>query len=168
MSQFWHFLKRSWRHLPCRSLIAAAVAATIGVAAGRTLVGRVSVVSGSSMSPNFEGGTWVHSTRISGSVERGDVVVLDDGSDDYALKRVVGLPGETVQIWHGYVFINHKILLEPYVPKRIYTFPRRRKAIFVLGPNEYFVLGDNRPCSADSRIYGPVERKQLKERVPLP
>jgi hypothetical protein len=93
---------------------------------------------------------------------------MDDGREDYAIKRVVGLPGETVYLWRGYVFIDRKILLEPYVPKRVYTLPRLRAAVFELGPNQYFVLGDNRPESADSRIYGPVERKQIKKRIPLP
>ncbi len=157
-----------WRKLPCRSLIAAILAAGIGVAAGRTLLGRISVVSGSSMSPTFEPGMWVRSTPISGDLDRGDVVVLDDGSAEYALKRVVGLPGETVHVWRGYVFINRRILLEPYLPKQIYTFPRQRQSVFVLGSDQYFVLGDNRPASSDSRTYGAVDRKHIKGRIPLP
>jgi signal peptidase I len=110
----------------------------------------------------------IHTTSVSGSLERGDVVVLDDRGNDYALKRIVGLPGETVHIWRGYVFINKKILIEPYLPKRVYTFPRQRTAVFVLGEGQYFVLGDNRPSSSDSRTYGPVERKQVKKRVLMP
>ncbi len=95
-------------------------------------------------------------------------MVLDDGNDGDAIKRIVGLPGETVHLWHGYVFINNRMLLEPYLPKRVYTFPRQRQSVFILGPDQYFVLGDNRPRSADSRMYGPVERHQLKKRIPLP
>src|SRR5262249_26250751 len=91
-----------------------------------------------------------------------------DGGSTYAIKRIVGLPGETVHIWRGYVYINGRILIEPYVPKRTYTFPRKRLAVFKLGEDQYFVLGDNRSSSADSPIYGPVDRKQLKKRVSLP
>jgi signal peptidase I len=149
-------------------LILAAFAAVGGLAVGRNFLGCVSVVTGSSMAPTFEEGTRVYTKPISGSVNRGDVVVVDDRSDDYAIKRVVGLPGETVYLWRGYVFIDRKILLEPYVPKRVYTLPRQRVAVFELGPNQYFVLGDNRPNSADSRIYGPVERNQIKKRIQLP
>jgi signal peptidase I len=101
-------------------------------------------------------------------LQRGDIVVLDDRKGDYALKRIVGLPGETVHIWRGYVFINHRILIEPYVPRCIYTFPRQRTAVFILGDAQYFVLGDNRPTSADSRMYGPVDRSQVKRRVLTP
>jgi signal peptidase I len=168
MSQSLRFVESLWRKLPYRSLIVAILAAGIGVAAGRSFLGRIAVVSGSSMSPTFQPGMWVRSEPISGDLDRGDVVTLDDGSTEYALKRVVGLPGETVHVWRGYVFINRRILLEPYLPKQVYTFPRERQSVFVLGPDQYFVLGDNRPASSDSRSYGPVERKQLKGRIPLP
>jgi signal peptidase I len=148
--------------------VLAVFAAIVGMAIGRNFVGSVSVVTGCSMSPTFEEGSRVFTTPISGSVNRGDVVVMDDGSKDYAIKRIVGLPGETVYLWRGYVFIDRTILLEPYVPKRVYTLPRQRLSVFELGPNQYFVLGDNRPNSADSRLYGPIERKQIKKRIELP
>jgi signal peptidase I len=168
MQQVLMECQRLWRKLPCRSLIAAVLAACIGVAAGRNLLGRISVVSGISMSPTFEPGTWVRATPISADLTRGDVVVLDDGRSEYALKRVVGLPGETVHLWRGHVFINKRVLLEPYIPRKIYTFPREKQAVFVLGPDQYFVLGDNRPASSDSRMYGPVERGHIKGRISLP
>jgi signal peptidase I len=149
-------------------LILAVFAAVGGLAVGRNFLGSVSVVTGCSMAPTFQEGSRVYTKPISGSVNRGDVVVMDDGSGDDAIKRIVGLPGETVYLWRGYVFIDRKILLEPYVPKKVYTLPRQRVAVFELGPSQYFVLGDNRPSSADSRLYGPVERKQIKKRIPLP
>lgn len=152
----------------CLPLILAIFAAVAGLAIGRNFLGSVSVVTGASMAPTFQEGSRVYTAPISGSVNRGDVVVMDDGSTDYAIKRVVGLPGETVYLWRGYVFIDRRILLEPYVPKRVYTLPRQRVAVFELGPKQYFVLGDNRPESADSRIYGAVERKQIKKRIQLP
>jgi len=156
-----------WDKRTCLPPILAVFAAISGLAVGRNFLGSVSVVTGSSMTPTLSEGSRVYTTPISGSVNRGDVVVMDDGSTDYAIKRVVGLPGETVYLWRGYVFIDRKILLEPYVPKRVYTLPRSRLAVFELGPNQYFVLGDNRSNSADSRIYGPVERKQIKKRISL-
>jgi signal peptidase I len=149
-------------------LILAVLAAVGGLAVGRNFLGSVSVVTGCSMAPTFAEGTRVYTKPISGSVNRGDVVVMDDGNGDNAIKRIVGLPGETVYLWRGYVFIDRKILLEPYVPKKVYTLPRQRLAVFELGPSQYFVLGDNRPSSADSRLYGPVERNQIKKRIQLP
>jgi len=153
------------KYLPC---ILAVFAAIGGMAIGRNFLGSVSVVTGSSMAPTLQEGTRVYTTPISGPVTRGDVVVMDDGSNSYAIKRVVGMPGETVYLWRGYVFIDRTILLEPYVPKKVYTLPRQRLAVFELGPEQYFVLGDNRPESADSRIYGPIERSQIKKRLELP
>jgi len=149
-------------------LLAVAVAAFVGVGAARAFIGSVSVVSGNSMSPNYPPGTWVYTAPISAPLERGDVVVIDDGNKECAIKRIVGLPGEMVHLKHGYVFINRRILLEAYVPKRVYTFPREREEACILGEEEYFVLGDNRPTSTDSRTYGPITREQIKRRVPLP
>ena len=123
------------------------------------------------MDPTYPPGTHLYGTPISTPLERGDVVLLDDGKEDYAVKRIIGLPGETVHLWRGRVFINRQMLIEPYLPKYTFTYPierARRGATFILGEGEYFVLGDNRPYSSDSRSYGPVERKQVKRRVPLP
>ena len=155
----------------CRRWVAAALAVGVGVGAGRVFIGSVYVVEGTSMTPAYPEGTHLYGAPISTLLERGDVVLLDDGQGDYAVKRIVGLPGETVQLWRGHVFINQEMLVEPYLPKHVYTYPAeplRRGAIFVLGEDQYFVLGDNRPCSADSRTYGPVHRKQVKRRVPQP
>ena len=149
-------------------MMAVFLAAAAGLAAGRAFLGSVCMVSGSSMAPSYQSGAWVYTARISTPLERGDIVIMDDGNHDYAVKRIVGMPGETVHLWRGYVFINRQILLEPYVPKRTYTFPTERQSVFILGQEQYFVLGDNRPRSADSRIYGPVERSRIKRRIGLP
>jgi len=144
---------------------------TLGVGAGRVFVGLVCVVDGTSMSPTYQSGTYLYTATISTPLERGDVVLLDDGKAEYAIKRLIGLPGETVQLWRGRVFINRQMLVEPNLPKKVYTCPAGREcrgATFVLGEKEYFVLGDNRLSSTDSRTYGPVNRRQIKRRVPLP
>ena len=137
------------------------------MAVGRTFLGSVSLVDGTSMMPTYLPGTWVYTAPISTPLERGDIVVLDDGHKDCAVKRIVGMPGETVQIWHGFVFVDRKALSEPYVQKHTYTYPKNL-AVFVLEEGQYFVLGDNRLDSVDSRVYGPVDRKQIKRRIPLP
>jgi signal peptidase I len=168
MRQFWKVGKNLWRMLPCRVLVAATFAAIMGVAAARAFIVSVSMVSGMSMAPTFEPGSWVYTAPISHPLQRGDIVVIDDGNKECAIKRIVGLPGETVHIKHGYVFINRRMLLEPYIPKRTYTFPTRLPGAFILGEGQYFVLGDNRPSSSDSRNYGPIDRGQIKRRIPLP
>lgn len=171
MGQIRRLIQKLWKNLPWRMLIGSAFAVVLGVGAGRVFIGSVYVVEGTSMDPTYSPGTHLYGTPISTSLERGDVVLLDDRKAEYAVKRIIGLPGETVQIWRGHVFINRQMLVEPYLPKHTFTYPMeqmRRGATFIVGEREYFVLGDNRPCSSDSRAYGPVERKQIKRRVPLP
>jgi signal peptidase I len=155
-----------------RWVFAIACAGVFGVVAGHTVIasvsGSVSVVDGSSMCPSFPSGSRIYTAPISSPLRRGDVVLVNDGNKEYALKRVVALPGETVQMWRGYVFVNRKILKEPYLTKHTYTFPDVLTEIsrFKLIENQYFVMGDNREYSVDSRRYGPVEREQIKSRVP--
>jgi signal peptidase I len=171
MALIYRWMRTVWRIPSCRLLLAAVFSALLGVVASRAFIGSVAVVEGRSMIPTYPPGTHLYTVPISTSLERGDVVLLDDGHEDYALKRIIGLPGETVQLWRGCVFINRKLLVEPYLPAHTYTFPlerSRRGATFMLGEGEYFVMGDNRPSSADSRSYGGVERKQIKQRVPPP
>jgi signal peptidase I len=167
MRHFCRFGGNLWQKLPNRMLLAGVFAAVVGLAAGRTFLGSVAMVDGTSMEPTYHAGNWVFTAPISSPLERGDVVVIDDGNKDCAVKRIVGLPGETVHLWHGFVFVNRQILREPYVQKRTYTY-RTQLGVFILGEGQYFVLGDNRINSIDSRAYGPVDRKQIKRRIPLP
>ncbi len=99
-----------------------------------------------------------------GSPHRGDIVVLQrpgrpDG--DNLVKRVVGLPGETVEVRQGSVYINGELLDEPYVVNH----DRSSMAPVRVGVNQVFVLGDNRPNSNDSRAFGPVGLESLLGRV---
>ena len=155
-----------------RWLLAVVFAAIVGIVTGHTVIasvsGSVCVVDGSSMQPTFGPGSRVYTAPISGPLLRGDIVLVDDGNKEYALKRIVAMPGEKIQLWRGYVFINRKMLREPYLPKHTYTFPDAisEAPTFKLGDDQYFVMGDNRDYSVDSRRYGPIERDRIKSRVP--
>ena len=110
------------------------------------------------MEPTFSSGTRVYAGPISTPLQRGDIVLVNDGNKEYALKRIVGLPGEKVQLWRGYVFIDRKMLREPYLPKHTYTCPDGATEIsnYKLGEGEFFVMGDNRNHSSDSREIGYI------------
>src|SRR5262249_20101614 len=97
--------------VPWRVPLVAGLALMLGLTLGRHLLGSFCVVSGTSMSPTLPEGSLIHAETISNPIQRGDVVVMDDGGRNYAIKRIVGLPGETVYIWRGYVYINGRILL---------------------------------------------------------
>lgn len=128
----------------------------------------LSVVRGASMQPGIQDGdrilveSWAY---LVSSVERGDVVVLSSPVDpaiDY-IKRVVGLPGEEVRVGPDGVWIDGVRLQEPYAVVDEST----PTVCTVVDDDHFFVLGDNRPHSADSRDFGLVRRDQLRGRVDL-
>lgn len=121
-------------------------------------------IEGYSMEPNLHQGQylivnkavyrWLHPP------ERGDIIVFEypRAPDRDFIKRVIGLPGEKVEIRNGVVYINDKPLPEPYLKNNRGhgNFPPT-----VLGPDQYFVLGDNRDNSSDSRMWGPLPRDRI-------
>ena len=121
-------------------------------------------VEGASMEPNFHQDQYVLVDRIdylTSNPERGDVVILrfpGDPDRTKYIKRIIGLPGEKVTIKDGGVYINDKELREIYISKNIPTEPDMQT---ILPENEYFVVGDNRPNSSDSRIWGTAAKKFL-------
>jgi signal peptidase I len=172
MRQIYRFGYQLWQKGPFRWLAAIIFAAIVGIITGHTVIasvsGSVCVVDGSSMAPTFTPGSRVYTAPISSELQRGDIVLVNDGNKDYALKRIVAMPGETLQMWRGYVFINRKMLREPYLARHTYTFPDAftEIATFKLMEGEYFLMGDNRNYSVDSRRYGPINREMIKSRVP--
>jgi signal peptidase I len=96
-----------------------------------------------------------------GSIERGDLVVFYfplDRSKSY-IKRVIGVPGDVVRIDDGVVSVNGQVLLEDYVPEDYRD--RQSHPATTVPPDNYFVLGDHRSSSNDSRAWGTVERKYI-------
>jgi len=102
--------------------------------------------------------------------QRGDIIILrppTDNSKDF-IKRVIALPGEKLLIRDGIVYINGHKLDEPYLPEVWTTFnnwPNDGTDGKVMGPNQYFVMGDNRNKSQDSRIFGPIGRDRIDGRA---
>jgi len=134
-------------------------------------------VKGASMEPNFYDHEYLIIDEITyrfNDPERGDIVVFryPKNPQEYFIKRLIALPGEEVQIKDGNVIIYNEenkdgmILEEPYLTSGVKTYGLSEKKVR-LSSNEYFVLGDNRNSSKDSRSFGPVNDSYLTGRVLL-
>lgn len=137
-------------------------------------VGCRSRVDGSSMNPTLEDGDNLWVDKLSyrfGNPKRFDVIIFNYDEDTTYVKRIIGLPGETVRIdQDGHIFINDQLLKEDYGKEVILpTNLGRASQPVVLGEDEYFVLGDNRNNSQDSRWadVGNVNRKDIVGKVIL-
>jgi len=125
------------------------------------------VVNGVSMEPTFiDDDRFLVSkfTYLLKKPQRYDIVqVIDPASGKLLIKRIIGLPGEVVMMKRGKVFIGDDELPEPYLSQWVSTHVPEQKAPkqFTVGADEYFVLGDNRSHSTDSRFYGPVHRSRI-------
>jgi len=141
--------------------IAVAVAAVLVI---RTFIVQPFLVSGESMEPNFAHGDYLIVDELSYRFQepkRGDVVVFEHDSESFFIKRIMAVPGETIAVRSGKVRIlqdgEWSVLQEPYV------MPSRTFGDFEvnLGPDEFFVMGDNRNLSFDSRRWGPLQRSNI-------
>lgn len=115
------------------------------------------VVSGVAMNPTFQTGDYLIVEKIGGIYERGDIVVYEYESRKFFIQRIIGLPGEMLRIKDGEVFINNEILNEPYVQGNT----EWQDGVIELENDEYFMMGDNREHSRDSRLIGVVSKDRI-------
>lgn len=120
-------------------------------------------VKGASMEPNFYDHEYLVINEIGYRLdepERGDVIVFKYPYDrsQYFIKRVIGLPGETIEIKDGDIMINNNILNEDLYLPNTHTNGTEK---LELGPTEYYIMGDNRSSSLDSRMFGPIDRSDI-------
>jgi signal peptidase I len=153
------------RRVLIQSLVALSFLTICGVL--RIFVYEIALITSESMEPTFGKGDYLlvnHAPKNEWS--RGEIVFFknpdswsDDGQDILLVKRIIGLPGETIKYSLGQVSINGKRLSEPYLKET--ESPDDARPVR-LGPNQYYVLGDNRDNSDDSRINGPIEAKDVR------
>ena len=130
-------------------------------------------VRGRSMEPNFENGEYILTDKFTYRIrepKRGDTIVFaapPARKEDF-IKRIIGVPGDTVSVKNGDVFINGKELEEGYIPPNFRTFGNqalKEDQTITLGKDEYFVMGDNREHSSDSRVFGIIYKRDIVGRA---
>lgn len=136
---------------------------------------RPSQIEGESMEPTLKDGQLIFcSAALKGRIEKGDIIsaiispkanvpkkyLLEDGKLNI-IKRVIGAPGDTVEIRDNAVYVNHKQIEEPYLNEPMKT----RDCICKLKEDEWFVMGDNRNHSLDSRAFGVVRTEEIRNLV---
>lgn len=120
-------------------------------------------VNGASMDPTLNDKDIMLLDEISyrfSDSERFDIVVVKE-EDEYLIKRVIGLPGETVEYKNDKLYIDGKYVKEDFKHKETFDFST------TLGKDEYFIMGDNRTNSTDSRVFGPISRDKIMGKTSL-
>ena len=138
----------------------------LGLFVRDTVIAKADVV-GDSMIPTYYDGDTVLVNRLA-NIERGDLVVVLEDNGKYVIKRVVGMPGDKFQIIDGLVFINGDHYPEDYIYEGNTDYEAGiAEEEIQLGTDKYFILGDNRVVSKDSREIGPVTKDQIIGQVVL-
>jgi signal peptidase I len=119
-------------------------------------------IEGKGMEPNLKDGQIVTAQPVEdlSSLQRGDVIIFEWNGNSL-IKRLIGLPGETLEIRQGSIIINGEVYDEPYEVMA----PEYEQEPIELGQDEYYVLGDNRNDSRDSHQFGPITGEVIKGRV---
>ncbi len=126
--------------------------------------------NGISMTPTIKNGAFMlinMNAYTNKSPERGDIISIDSGEHKNLIKRIIALPGETIE-WRDYeIWIDNQKLNEPYMfDKFTHTYKQTNQFDSVtLKENEYFVMGDNRSYSTDSRYFGPIKKDNISGKV---
>jgi signal peptidase I len=128
-------------------------------------------VDGQSMSPTLEnfGNYWLNRLAyIRSEPQQCDIVALKDPRDNTLLvKRIIAMPGQSVYLNHGKVYVDSRLLSEPYLPDKTptYAYEKNESEFFIVGKDKFFVMGDNRNNSTDSRTFGAVPRQNILGKV---
>jgi len=126
-------------------------------------------VLGNSMHPTYKNGEYLMANKLVyrfGEPKRGDVIIFQYSETQDFIKRIIGIPGDSIMVKDGKVYVNGNQLNESaYLEDTVYTSGGDHLAegeSITIGENKYFVLGDNRPHSSDSRTFGPISQSQIK------
>lgn len=120
----------------------------------RTFIATPIRVNGPSMDTTLKDGQLMILNKL-GKIEKGKIVVVKTDNDKI-IKRVIGMPGDSVYAKDGIVYVNDKEIKEKYISSDTLDFEK-----VYLKKDEYFVMGDNRAVSMDSRVLGPIKKSQI-------
>ncbi|BCX03306.1 MAG: hypothetical protein KatS3mg053_1244 [Candidatus Roseilinea sp.] len=136
----------------------------------RFAIGNYSIL-GQSMEPNYHEDQRLLVDKISPHLlgyNRGDIIIVHSPIQNIELiKRLIGKPGDVIELRDNRVYVNGEPLHEPYLPPNANSGPTRGDMKWTLGEDEYFIMGDNRSFSQDSRAFGPVTSDKIVGRALL-
>lgn len=134
----------------------------------RFAIGNYSIL-GQSMEPNYHQDQRLLVDKVSPRLfgyNRGDIIIVHSPAQDIELiKRLIGKPGDTIELRDNQVYVNNEPLHEPYLPPNANSGPTRDQSKWVLSADQYFIMGDNRSFSQDSRVFGAVTSAEIVGRA---
>jgi signal peptidase I len=149
-----------WKSKSLRNLVILGGVLIVGTKLVTDYAWSPAKVSGDSMYPTLHNKDRGFINRFATVFNYGDIIIFkEDG--ELLVKRILGKPGDTITIRNGQVYRNNLIVVETYLKSETYTSVGIGSQIVILRTNEYFVLGDNRDNSSDSRDFGAVNKSNI-------
>ena len=161
----------SWFFRQCWALTILAVLGTLSYLLISRFIGQSVRVEGSSMYPTLtdSGRYWLNRfSYVISEPRQNDIVALKDPRDNtLEVKRIIAMPGQSVYLKDGRVYVDGKLLHEPYLLAKTptYAYERNASGVICVGNDKFFVMGDNRNNSTDSRTFGAVPRQNIIGKV---
>lgn len=156
MKKIWNSIKGNWKFI---------LAIVIVLCISRAQAFGYYYVVGESMMPTLTDGQNLFGSTIA-NYKRGDIVIIKL-EETTLVKRIIGLPGETIESKNGNIYINNVLLEEDYIEESRNQVSSQNEWKVELDDNEYFCMGDNRDHSADSRYFGAFTKEQLIQKIYL-